>query len=188
MNQLTTTRLCIGNTLITDEKLFRQLFETHRAAVYQQVLRMTRSRWHAEEIVQDVFMRAWIHRDKWEAIADIRAWLFIVTKRRVFDYIVKRSREQDFYSAYSRSERISHADDALLPLKCRQLLTAAEKKLNTQQRKVYYLRHIHGLGKKEIASQLNITECTATGYIKKSISIVRRHVLLSLEIEQRKVA
>lgn len=173
---------------MNEQEHFTDLFETHRAAVYQQVLRMTRSGWHAEEIVQDVFMRAWIHRDKWEAIADMRAWLFIITKRRVFDYVVKRSKEKSFYAVYSRGEGMSQASDVLLPFQCCQLLSEAEQQLSPRQKEVYYMKHMKGVGQKEIARCLNISEFTAIRHIKSSISIVRKHVLLKLEMNGKKRA
>jgi RNA polymerase sigma-70 factor (ECF subfamily) len=149
---------------------------------------MTRSQWHAEEIVQEVFMRVWIHRSKIHSIKDIKSWLYIITKRIVFDYVVRLSKERNFLSMYKRSENVSYTDDALLPARCRCLLAEAEKKLSPRQKEVYYLKQVKGLHQREIARILNIAVLTAVHYIKSSVSAVRKHVVMNLEMEYGKRA
>ncbi len=188
MNQLTTQQVTPARRSGGDEQLFRQLFEAHRQAVYSQVFGMTRSRWHAEEIVQEVFMKVWIHWAKLSGVRDMNSWLYVVTKRVVFDYVVRLSKERKFLSLYKRYETFSFTDDALLPARCRRLLTEAEQKLSPRQKEVYYLKQVKGLHQREIARILNIAELTAVHHIKSSVSAVRKYVLMNLEMEYRKRA
>lgn len=168
-------------------KAFTAIFEQHRLSVYNQAYRMTRSRWHAEEIVQEVFFKVWIHRNKIEEIRDIQSWLFIITRHLVFDYIVKISEERKFLATCKKSSSI-HNSDALLPSKCRQLLMEAEKLLTPRQKQVYHMKRVEGLHNKDIARILNISEFTAKYHSNKSASIVKKHILTSLEMDGRKEA
>lgn len=164
------------------------LYHTYRKKVYVQAICMTRSKWHAEEIVQEVFLKLCIHRAKLSTVKDIESWLYIVTKRIVFDYVVKISKEQSFLSSYKRSSAFYFVEDALLPQKCRRLLAEAEQKLSPRQKEVYYLKYVKGLHQKEIAKVLNIAELTALHHINSSVSTVRKYVLMNLEIDDRKRA
>jgi len=170
-----------------NDQSFTKLYNEYRVLVYEQVMRMTRSAWHAEEIVQEVFMRAWLYRNKIAAIRDIKSWLFIVTKRIIIDYVVKLSREKNFLSTYKRNAPVTNYD-ALVPFKCRQLLSEAEQQLSARQKQVYDMKFIKRLHQKEIARQLNISEFTAIHHIKTSASIVKNHILMRLEMGERKRA
>ena len=166
---------------------FNELYHQYKDFVYQTAYRMTRSRYHAEETVQEVFARAWRHRVKLSVIADKKSWLFIITKRIVFDYVVKLSKEKKFLSTYNRNAFPDHSE-ALLPLKCRQLLAAAEQRLTPRQRQVFYMRQAQRLSKSEIARRLNISEATAVHHLKTSARIVKHHIWQKLDMEQYKRA
>ena len=62
------------------------LYEEHAPAVWRYALRLTGDRARAEDIVQEVLLRAWKHPnvlDQSESSA--RAWLFTVARNLVFD-------------------------------------------------------------------------------------------------------
>lgn len=169
-------------------QIYTELFKKLSPVVYQQVIGMTGSTWHAEEIVQEVFMKAWIHREKLTGIENINSWFFIVTKRMVFNYVMKRSREKKFFTSYQQAPGLTYAEDSLLPEKCRRLLAEAEKKLTPRQKEVYYLKYIKGMKQEQIADCLHISKFTALHHIKDSVSIVREYVLMKLEMGERKRA
>ena len=171
-----------------DAVTFTSLYNNYQNFVWQQVFSMTRSAWHADEIVQEVFMRVWIHREKLAGIKNIKSWLFIVTRRIVFDYVVRLSRKKHFLATYKRNASESNNDDALLLVKCRRLLAEAEQQLSPRQKQVYHLSHVKGIPKKQIAEILSISEFTAINHIKKSNFIVKSYVMARLEMEERKIA
>ena len=142
---------------------------------------MTRSNYHAEEIVQEVFIRVWIHRKKISAIRDMRSWLFVITKRIVFDYVVRLSKEKKILATCKRNVHTDQTD-ALLPARCRQLFAEAQQKLTPRLLEVYQMKTINNLSGKQIAKILKLSEYTVKGHIKKSVALVKKHVLMSLEI------
>ncbi|MCM4164573.1 MULTISPECIES: RNA polymerase sigma factor [unclassified Arenibacter] len=55
-------KLLVKELITGNEKAFRKLFDSYRNDLYKFSLSMVCSEEHAEEIVQDVFMKIWIKR------------------------------------------------------------------------------------------------------------------------------
>ncbi len=168
----------------SNEISYESLFAIYRQRVYDQVYAMTRSAWHAEEIVQDVFLRVWLHRSKLSSIKDMESWLFIITKRFVFDYVRKEARNRNFYSSYKYSRALSSGPDSLLPLQCQRLIDEALSNLSPRERQVYHMKQIERKSRIEIAKDLNISEATAVHYIKQSMVKMRNLIYDRLEVKR----
>jgi RNA polymerase sigma factor (sigma-70 family) len=172
--------------------VFNNIYKQYRELVYSHVFRMTHSVYHAEEIVQEVFIRVWIHRKKLESIRDIESWLFIMTKRLVFDFVVKLANLRNFLASYRRSDgpegRQTDIGDVLIPERCRQLLNEAQEKLTKRERQVYHLRHVLGLPKHDIARVLNIAEPTVVFFMKSSQRSVRNYIINKVNADDKKIA
>ena len=68
------------------EQAFAELVRTHEAAVHGYVHRRLRDARRAEDLTQEVFLRAWRHAERYDAArADVRAWLFAIARNLVID-------------------------------------------------------------------------------------------------------
>lgn len=69
--------------------VFDALYSEHRHAVHAYVLARTADREVAQDLVQDVFLRAWRSIASWQALAPERrrAWLFTATRNLVIDHL-----------------------------------------------------------------------------------------------------
>lgn len=61
-----------------DESAFRQLFDVYRQKIYALGLYLTHSDFLAEEIVQDVFLRVWVSREKLRGVMQFHAYLKVI--------------------------------------------------------------------------------------------------------------
>jgi RNA polymerase sigma-70 factor (ECF subfamily) len=69
-----------------DEGAYRLLVERHIDRAYGLALRILRSPADAEDVAQEAFVKAWIHRDKWQAgRAKFSTWLYRVIVNRCLD-------------------------------------------------------------------------------------------------------
>lgn len=68
------------------EEDFRELVRAHEPAVHAFVRRRVRDGGRAEDLTQEVFLRAWRHADRYDASrADVRGWLFAIARNLVVD-------------------------------------------------------------------------------------------------------
>jgi len=69
---------------------FDEIVKTYLTPVYSYVYRMIRDRDTAEDITQDVFIKAW---KKLDTQQNVKAFLFTVARNTTFDYLRKRKDE-----------------------------------------------------------------------------------------------
>ena len=77
-----------------DEGAFLSLYQRHQASLFRFALRMTGSRWAAEEIVQDVFMILIRQPKKYDSDrGEVGAFLFGIARNRVMKHLERLPRE-----------------------------------------------------------------------------------------------
>ena len=83
---------------------FRELVLAHEAAIHAYVRRRVRDAGRAEDLTQEVFLRAWRHADRFDSgRADLRGWLFAIARNLVIDT----------YRADAARPRVVGSDDLL---------------------------------------------------------------------------
>src|SRR5579859_4280748 len=76
-----------------DEKAFGTVFHHYRQKIYNYACHLLDDRDKADELVQEVFLKVWLLRDKIPTITKFDAWLFTIARNRVFDMLKMLSRE-----------------------------------------------------------------------------------------------
>jgi len=156
------------------ESAFYTIYSNHKDKVYRQAWRMTKSHYLAEETVQEVFIRVWLHRDRLSEIKEIASWLHIITRRFVFDHLYFTSRQQSVWCQQPR--KTVRIDDDQLERRCTKLMTQAEASLSPRQKQAYQLRYVLGLKKEQIARIMNISPYTAKHHIQNAQTTLRREI------------
>ncbi|MQY15098.1 hypothetical protein SRB5_52760 [Streptomyces sp. RB5] len=82
---------------LEDEAEFAALMERHRAELRRHCYRMTGSYDESEDLVQEVFLRAWRSRDGYEGRASLRTWLHHVATNACLDHLRAVSRRPTTY-------------------------------------------------------------------------------------------
>lgn len=89
------------------DREFRAVVEEHAPAVHAYLRRKVSDAGRAEDLVQEVFLRAWRHADRYDAArADLRGWLFAIARNLVVDA----------YRADGARPRTAAGDEVLLGL------------------------------------------------------------------------
>jgi len=156
-----------------DLTAFDEFVRRYNRQIYHLAFRMTGNHEDAEDISQEVFVRAFKAIPNWKPKASLYTWLRTVTMNLCIDYHRAKSRRQT-QSLDDKDAFISNisADTSYDPLKDIQtselgnrILMAAEK-LSSQQRKAFMLCHYGEVPLKEAA---DIMGC-AVGTIKAHLS------------------
>jgi RNA polymerase sigma-70 factor, ECF subfamily len=138
-----------------DRHAFERLYRTHGQRIFALCLRMTADRGTAEEMVQDVFVRAWQKLDSFRGDAAFGTWLHrvavnIVLSRRKQDGVRReRSVEDDAVIESAPSRPVSVGD--------RLDLEAAIAGLPAGARRIFVLHDVEGYTHEEIGDLLGIT-------------------------------
>ncbi|MCK7556769.1 hypothetical protein MKQ70_17795 [Chitinophaga sedimenti] len=98
-----------------DEKAFGEIFHRYRNKVYTIAFRITASAPLSEEIVLDVFLKAWLKREQLATLEHFSAWLFTVTRNRVFSLLKQIALRKEAEAALEQEAFLPHENpNALL--------------------------------------------------------------------------
>src|SRR5258708_34973539 len=73
---------------------FRVLFDEYKHKVYSYAMHYTHQEELAEELVQETFMKVWLHREELPQIERFEAWLFTICRNLSFNHLRKIARRQ----------------------------------------------------------------------------------------------
>lgn len=169
-NKLLVTELMVGN-----EKAFSELFNIYCNDVYAYSLSMLKNEVFAEEIVQDVFLNIWLHRDRLNADLSFKSYVFTITRNLTFNLISKvanshKLKEEVFYvsqKSYSPIEDIiDEADYDAIKQK-------AIEQLPPKRRAIFEMSRNEEMSYEEISKELNISVSTVKGQMSKALADIR---------------
>jgi RNA polymerase sigma-70 factor (ECF subfamily) len=137
-------------------------FEAHAAALCRAMHAATGSRQMAEDIVQDVFAFAHLHRDELYEGPSLRVWLYRVAVNKMRHHIRSRSRFRLVLERLFAEWRPSAplADEDLERRQHGERIHAAIQHIPEIYREVFVLFERHDLSGAEIALILDIEEAT----------------------------
>lgn len=138
-----------------DEIAFRELVDRYAKPILNFVARMTGSPTVAEELTQQVFVKAWTSRDTFRPRADARVstWLFQIARHVALDELRATRRQPRLVDlsvedvSAQRPSPAEAADQAELG----RSIARAVSQLPDDQRTAFILAEYHGLPVREIA-------------------------------------
>ena len=141
-----------------DRAAFTALYELHVERVFRHVCYQVPDRTDAEDITQDVFVKAWksIHRYKWTG-APFVAWLFTIARNAVTDYHRSRKniRRLDEVAEPKSEDNSAATTEAVF---ARDEVRKAVTRLKGDQQAVIMMRFIDGLSYEEISGAMGKAE------------------------------
>lgn len=154
-----------------DRRAFERLYRRHGQRIFALCLRMTADRQLAEELVQDVFVRAWQKLDGFRGDAAFGTWL-----HRVAVNIVLSRRKQDGV----RRERTTDDETSLDAAPARSVsvgdrldLEAAIAALPQGARRIFVLHDVEGYTHEEIGDLLGITSGGSKAQLHRARLLLR---------------
>lgn len=161
-----------------DEYAFRTLFDNYRDKIFFIAFKITRVESSAEDVVQEVFIKLWLHRQKLRKLDNFSAYLNTITRNHIFSQLRKLSTEEVYLRELIQSGQMEGKDvsDMVLYNELRKMYDAAVARLTPQQKKVYQLGKIDGKKYEEIASLLDISKETVKNHMVKATTSIKAYL------------
>jgi len=162
-----------------DEYAFQQLFEKYENDIFRYAFSLIKSRAHAQEIVQDVFVKVWIKRATLKPELSFKSFLFTITKNLSYNLLVKASNDiklrQEVF--YHKTVSYSTVENYMLNAEYDLLKRQAIDRLPPRRRRIFEMSRIEGKSYKEISAELGITTQT----VKNQMSLALGNITVFLE-------
>ena len=173
-NEKELIRLIAGD----DEIAFRELFERYSDNIYGVAMAYTKSADAAEEIVQDVFVKIWMNRNKLLQVERFDDYLFIVARNYILNYLRNNKKNKQFTTQLFDhfGEHTITPEDEFLVKESQKLIEQAVAALPPQQQMVYELRRRQDLSLEDIAGQMNISRNTARNHLNQALKQIKEYL------------
>lgn len=159
-----------------NEHAFKQLFDLRRQKVYSFAFHLTRSDLMAEEIVQEIFLRIWLHRRQLSDILHFNAWLNTLVRNLSYTWLRRMALEASILRdlQHRSGEASVDTQDNLQIREYRRLLQQAIDDLPPRQQEIYLLSRREELSYAAIADQLGLSINTVKNHMKEALRSMRR--------------
>jgi RNA polymerase sigma-70 factor (ECF subfamily) len=158
---------------------FDQLIDRYQGDIYRMIFYRIRRQMDAEDLTQDVFVRAYRSIAQLREPGRFRSWLYTIAVNRVNDYLRKKKVRSIFKSADEGPEVQPEAEEhrekpealehVLKEDFWRQVGRIA-KKLSKMEREVFLLRFMDDLNIVEIAQILKKSESTVKTHLYRALA------------------
>ena len=192
---MTEDQILVDQARQGDMNAFRDLVERNKQKIYFIALDMTGNHHDAEDISQDVFIKAYRSLSRFRGDARFSSWLYRIT----VNHCIERSRKKSWKAVCTRenmdektaglntdctgSEPImdpeKYTEQSMIQLHIEKALCT----LTEREKAVFILRHYHDLPLKEIARSLKVTE----GTIKSTLFRALKRLQKSLSFYQQEI-
>jgi len=162
----------------SDETAFEQIFHTYNKKLFPVVRSITKSEAAAEEIVQEVFLRLWLHRAALKQINEPAAWLVRIASNLSLTWL-KRSVTYAKLLKQVEAEmpvEVINPGSVMDAEKMAALVAGIVTLLPEKRRKIYCLSREMGLSRQEIAHLLQVSESTVKNQLTASLKFIQRHI------------
>ena len=154
-----------------DAHAFERLYRTHVARVHSLARRMLGSADEADEVTQDVFVRAWSKLGTFRGESQFGTWLHRLAVNVILGYRGRRATER---SRWMEDEvALDQAPARATPAGLRQDLEAAMAQLPDGARTVFVLHDVEGFRHEEIAARLGVTTGTSKSQLHRARMALR---------------
>ena len=179
-----TDRELISRTLGGDGGAFAQLVDRFQRKIYRVAYAIVRNDVEADTITQDTFIQAYTHLAKFEGRSEFETWLTRIAINRSRDSLRRRR----FVSLFTHDDDdeshpiIEPVDDRpdpereIMAVQLRAAIERAERKLSSQQKVIFRLRHYEDRSLEEIAQLLGLRSGTVRAHLFRAIHKIRQEL------------
>jgi RNA polymerase sigma-70 factor (ECF subfamily) len=153
----------------------RALYRAYAGELYGFALNALGERGAAEEIVQEVFTRAWRHADSYDpGRGSVRTWLYQIARHAIID-MRRRAAVRPALALHEPTESEGQVAPTIEQAMLGWQVAAALERLTPDHRQMIRLAHFQGMSMREIAERCELpigTVKSRTFYALRSLRLV----------------
>jgi RNA polymerase sigma-70 factor (ECF subfamily) len=176
----------VRRALARDGDAFRLIMQTHNRRLYRIARGVVRNDSEAEDIVQEAYVSAFAHLDRFRGDSALATWLSRIVINEALGRLRKKRRASDLVTSISQNSNaqiiqfpLNTSDNPERMMAQRQILQMVERatdNLADIYRTVFIARVIEGLSQEETAELLGIRPETAKTRLHRARTLVRKQL------------
>lgn len=143
-----------------DRQAFDRLIRIFEGKVMKTALYLTRNLQDAQDVAQEVYMKIFLHLDKYDDTGKTEQWIYRMTVNAAYDLHRRRRFWIPLRDAFFASSR-----DTLEQKEIRNRLIEALGKLSFRERAAFVFKQLHEMETAQVADIMGCREVTVRGYL-----------------------
>ena len=163
-----------------DEEAFASLVKKYRVKVFNLAFSLTRDRDTADDLAQEVFIKAYFALPRFELRSEFGTWLYRIAINHVRDFLRKTSRMRGLSIDEIKESSIPQEDETMKREKeqteeqRKKVVQRAIQVLPEKHQVILTLRDIQGLSYEEITQILGISPGTVDSRLHRARKLLRK--------------
>jgi RNA polymerase sigma-70 factor (ECF subfamily) len=160
------------------EPAFRELYYSYGRLLSPFLVRLAGSQDLADEIIQEVFLRVWLYRDKLPGVEHPRAWLFQIASNQAHTWLAKSLKAEMAEVRHQGRPVTADTPAEILTInEIKRVIRKAVEELPAQRKRIYLLHREQGMKAGEIAEILGISISTVKNSLLSAAQNIREKVV-----------
>ena len=168
-----------------DEKAYSDLTQKYQKPLYFHVRKMIRNPDFAEDLVQDIFLKAFKSLKNYKNDYAFSTWLYRIATNHTIDYLRKKKLEtlsihaddsDDTHATIQLADEDSFTDEPMIRLERKNKVHEAIDQLPEKYREVILKRHIEEKSYQEIAEEMDIPLGTVKAHIFRARELLYKYM------------
>ncbi len=162
-----------------DMQAFEALYHRHKTALYRTALAISGDRFLAEEILQEVFLRAYRHLPQMRTDVSPAPWLYRVMVNLTYDITARRRRKQTMLQKLTGwlPSSVKSPENQVETQELQTMVLKAVNRLEIKQRTTLVLFYLQGLSLEEIAEIMSVPVGTVKSRLHYARKKLRKTIL-----------
>lgn len=172
-----------------DREAFSSLVRRYQPKVFYMALSFTRNREAADDLAQEVFLKAYLALRKFSFRSEFGTWLYRITVNHAKDYLRKKGRAREVSLDSVGEVPVVQGDELLAKAEARaeeqrkKLVHATLAELPEKYRVIVTLRDIQGCSYEQIGDILEISPGTVDSRLHRARQLLRKRLQPVLDRE-----
>lgn len=161
-----------------DETAFRTLFHHFNRMLLPFVSSLVAPPQEPSEILQEVFYKIWMYREKLRAVENPKAYIVRMVSNEAHNYLRALARQNKLIlkAQQQRANNPVTPEEQMALRETAKLVAAAIEQLTPACKQVYLLSREQHLSIPEIATQLNLSESTVKNQLVRALKDIRTYI------------
>lgn len=157
-----------------DPSAFRQLYERYSPRLQAFCSRFRLPPEEVAEIVQETFVRVWLHRQNLKTDAAFSTYLITIAKHLVYNNARRMAHYKKYVQQVLQEVQHDQGQQVLNRNELQQLISSAMQQLPDKCRQVFSKSRFEGYSNQQIADEMNISKSTVENQLNKALKQIRK--------------
>jgi len=165
---------------VSDHQAYTFIYDRYKFLLYAHAYKKLQDREEARDVVQEVFVTLWNKRENINAQLNLAGYLYTALRNTILNLIARkevRTRYTDSMAAHYTCD-YAPTDHGIRSQQLAELIDREIAALPSKMQKVFVLSRKAHLNRKEISSQLGISEATVDRQIANALKLLRARLTL----------